>query len=465
MILKFKIGIAVAVVSIAVIAFGVVTSRHGRAKAVAAEARDVASIQIAQIVNDWWSKHENVPLTWTADFALPKTLAPMTPRKLGIHPDLVATVNKTLTNTPAPQPDAVVPPPGMMPPPFDSSNIVWQVDQSKIQKAFYSIRKLTRPARDAKVKFIGGNVVVIPERIGARFDLNGAISSIKQALQTDQTIVTLSVLTDKPRITQDQVSDITGVVSSYTTRFSGWKGNRSHNIQTAAAAINGTVLFPGDTFSYNKVVGPRESSTGFLTAPVLVKGKKVPGLGGGICQVSSTIYNAVLFADLKIIQRSRHAIPVAYIPAGRDATVVYGLLDLKFQNNTSAPIAISTSTQQGSITARVLGTPTPDKKIKILVTGLTRLPMPIKRVPDGTLFTGSTLVVDPGHSGRRCSTWRYVYEDSALVRKEHLSSDYYRPLTRIIAYGTKSRAPKTPSSLTPVTQPISPPTVPILPPN
>src|SRR5439155_11763175 len=140
-----------------------------------------------------------------------------------------------------------------------------------------------------------------------------------------------------------------------STSFSLRDRNRVHNIRVAAKAIDGLFLLPGEEFSYNATVGPRRASAGFRTAPEIVQGNLVPGIGGGVCQVSSTLYNIALLADLEITRRHHHRFPVHYLPAGRDATVSDGGLDLRFRNRLDAPVALLLSVKGGRLLARLYG--------------------------------------------------------------------------------------------------------------
>ena len=130
------------------------------------------------------------------------------------------------------------------------------------------------------------------------------------------------------------------VYGRYKTSFNPGEKNRTINLKLAAAAINGQIIQPGKTFSFNKTVGPRTRERGYLEATIFVGGKKEQGLGGGICQVSSTLYNAVLNSKLKVVERHTHSLPVTYVPTGKDATVSYGYLDFRFQNNRNYPVKI-----------------------------------------------------------------------------------------------------------------------------
>lgn len=140
------------------------------------------------------------------------------------------------------------------------------------------------------------------------------------------------------------------LIGQYTTYFNGGQINRTHNIQVAAKTIDGKVLAPGERFSFNQTVGERTVAAGYREALVIEGDAFVPGLGGGVCQVSSTLYNAVLLADLQIVERHPHSLPVDYVPDGKDATVAYPVLDFRFRNSKSANIIIRCSVEENSLT-------------------------------------------------------------------------------------------------------------------
>ncbi len=275
--------------------------------------------------------------------------------------------------------------------------------------------------------------------------------------------VTLALVTVVPKVTEADLKDLQEI-SSFTTRFGGTGASRGSNIALAAGKINGTVLAPGDVFSYNRIVGPRNERAGFRDAPVIVKGELVPGIGGGICQVSSTLYNAVLRSDLKIVSRSHHAFPVHYLPAGCDATVVDGAIDFKFQNNTRKPIYIASSSGGGRLSFRLLGEKTPGRSITIERTNVSTIPHDSTTVRDPDLYVGRSHVKDNGHNGHRVTVYRVIKENGQVVKRELVSRDYYRPFPSVILVGSRPRpvriTPKPKASslpaAAPAVQPIAP---------
>lgn len=177
----------------------------------------------------------------------------------------------------------------------------------------------------------------------------------------------------KPEISSDQQRFGT-VLGSYTTSYSARQSNRSTNIRLSATAISGVILQPGETFSFNTVVGRRTAARGYKVANVYSGGKIEEGIGGGICQVSSTLFNAALLSNMTITSRTCHGLPVGYLPAGRDATVSWGGPEFKFKNPYSFPVKITAGydSGRGTITCSVLGPESvsaPNVKISVTSSG------------------------------------------------------------------------------------------------
>jgi len=143
------------------------------------------------------------------------------------------------------------------------------------------------------------------------------------------------------------------VLGEYTTKFTAEPKSRNENISHAANAINGVVVEPGEVFSYNKAIGPTTKKAGYKRARIFIRGKKAFGYGGGVCQVSSTLYNAAAAADMEIVERHNHSLPVEYVPKGKDAATSYGGIDFRFKNSRSYPVAIETSVTENSLTVQI----------------------------------------------------------------------------------------------------------------
>lgn len=149
--------------------------------------------------------------------------------------------------------------------------------------------------------------------------------------------------------------EFNGCLGSYTTKYNQWQTGRAHNVALAAKAIDGIVIHPGREFSFNGIVGSRNESRGYQNAPVIVEGEYQDGIGGGVCQVSTTVFNAALLANLEITERFAHSKPTGYVPNGMDATVYYGVLDFKFRNNYSSPVEIHASAENGKLDVSIWG--------------------------------------------------------------------------------------------------------------
>ena len=228
------------------------------------------------------------------------------------------------------------------------------------------------------------------------------------------------------------------VVSSYTTIYGGVP-NRVHNVQLVAHLIDDHLIAPGAEFSFNKTTGERDASKGFLEAPVIINGELTTGLGGGVCQVSTTVFNAAYEAGLKITARTNHALYISHYPQGRDATVDYPDVDLKFVNDTPHWILLRTFVGSYSLVVDLYGAPVHRRVVSqtrpLVETG----PAPIKRVPAPTLFEGAMVVEESGEPPRSTSVRRLVYTASGKLLYDNTWYSSYRGEDRVVLFGTKER--------------------------
>ena len=173
-------------------------------------------------------------------------------------------------------------------------------------------------------------------------DLKTSIDEAKNLLKEEKEEYIIPLKITKPEITTEKFGEeaFPDVLGSFSTRYDASNINRSTNIELGTKAINGTVLLPGETFSFNGTVGPRTKAKGYMLAGAYSAGELVESYGGGVCQISSTLYNTVLYANLEIVQRYNHSSVVSYVNAGRDATVSYGGKDFKFKNSRDYAIKI-----------------------------------------------------------------------------------------------------------------------------
>ena len=255
----------------------------------------------------------------------------------------------------------------------------------------------------------------------------------------------------KPKITTDQIGSeaFPDRLSTFSTKYDASNKARSTNLSLAAGKINGTVIMPGETFSYNKVVGERTIAAGYKEAKVYENGKVVDGLGGGICQISSTLYNSVLYANLEIVNRANHYFLTSYVGAGRDATVVYGAIDFKFRNNRKYPIKVQCSVKNGIAKIDIYGIKEETEyqvEIKTTVTG--SIPYTTEYTDDATVENGKEVVKQKGSNGCKSETYKIVSLNGKVVSKTLLSKDTYHAMQRLIVRGTKGKQ-------VPVTPPVN----------
>jgi len=233
-------------------------------------------------------------------------------------------------------------------------------DKEQLQKTLETaFSSYNMPLKDATFKITPDNRMEIEkETSGQEVNLDSLISKVESLdpLQPTPIKVPIRVL-DQPQVTAAQLEGmkITGLVARYSSQFDPSNVERTENVRLAAKALDGVILTPGGEFSFNQTVGERTASAGYKEALIIVDDEFVPGLGGGICQVSSTLYNAAVLAKLNIVERHPHSLEITYVPPGQDATVAYPYLDLKFRNNTSGLLLIRSTIQGKTLTFDLYG--------------------------------------------------------------------------------------------------------------
>ncbi len=254
---------------------------------------------------------------------------------------------------------------------------------------------------DASFALENGGVKIIEAVEGRIIDKSECKKVIDKVTEGGQEIK-FSYNSTEPQLRSEDVRNklFNGELGSYTTRYAPG-GNRGSNVAIAASKINGSIVLPGETFSFNKTVGRRSVANGFKPAPEYQNGQTVTGIGGGTCQVSTTLYSAVLYADIKVVKRSNHSMSVSYVPLGQDATVTDGGIDLQFKNDTKFPLKISAVTGGGKITVKIIGTKPDSQK---------------------------TVKISHKSAGGGIRTTRYVYDaDGKLIKEEDMGLSKYKP--------------------------------------
>lgn len=223
------------------------------------------------------------------------------------------------------------------------------------------------------------------------------------------------------------------LISQFSTKYDASNRNRSTNLEIAAEKINGKVLMPGEEFSFNKIVGKRTVEAGYKDAAIYADGGVVDGLAGGICQISSTLYNSVLLANLQITERRNHSFTTSYAPAGRDATVVWGTTDFRFVNSRSYPIKIEATVKNGIAEFKIHGMQEETEyEVRILPVRTQSIPYATTYEEDPTIIPGQQVVKQAGHAGCKVTTYKELRLNGEVVSKEPISNDTYQPMRTII---------------------------------
>ena len=322
--------------------------------------------------------------------------------------------------------------------------------------------QINRNARNASILPQEKDVALIPSVEGRKVNSSKTVEMAFNSPQTHVSfVIELQFDRESPKISDSHFAGITKVLSSYATRFNPWDSERNENIRLAASRIHGTILKPGETFSYNTIVGHRTQAEGFRMAPVILDGKLVPDWGGGVCQVSSTLYNAVLLADMDIVDRSNHGRAIGYVPLGFDATVVDNQIDFKFRNSAKHPIYLYANITYNEMQFLFLGSESDLPPPIELEYNVLRVYEPIEvKQPDPSLDAGKEVIDEPPQRGFRVSTWRIRKIDGKEIR-QHLFTDDYDPVNKIIKIGTKgSPTPAVTDTKTTTTSPPSNSSVP-----
>lgn len=303
------------------------------------------------------------------------------------------------------------------------------IDMDAIYKAIYK--------EPVNAYYTTNPYVVYPSSTG--LDLNISLDEAKSLISNYQDTYTIPLKILYPTVSTNQIGSeaFPDLLSKFSTSFSSSNYNRSTNISLAAEKINGTVLMPGETFSYNQVVGQRTKAAGFKEAPAYLNGEVIQEYGGGICQVSSTLYNAVLYANLDITERSNHGFKPSYVKPGLDATVSWGGPDFKFTNNRNYPIRITCDCSGKILKIYIYGLKTDnDYTVELDAQYISTVYYKTTYKTDSSLSSGASRVIQSGSNGCKTATYKKLYDkNGTLVSSECISRDTYNPHNKIIAIG------------------------------
>lgn len=309
------------------------------------------------------------------------------------------------------------------------------IDIDKIHSEVY------KEAKDAY--YTKNPFTVYPEVEGVDFDVEVAKKMI-EAENKEEYIIQLKIT--KPKVTIDQIGPeaFPDQLSIFKTRYDASDKDRTTNLVLACKKLDGKVIMPGETFSYNATLGPRSTATGYKNAKVYENGEVVDGIGGGICQISSTLYNAALMADMEIVERRNHQFVTSYVGAGRDATVVYGLTDFKFKNTRKYPIKLKASSTGGIATIAIFGIKEEEREYTYTfkTNTISTIPFTTKYVEDASLKPGQEIVKQKGANGLVTQTYMTKMKNGKIISSQLLSKDTYSAMQKIIRRGKATTAPE-----------------------
>lgn len=289
---------------------------------------------------------------------------------------------------------------------------------------------------------------LIPHKNGIDFDIEKA----KEQLAEEKEEYVIKLITIEPEIHTNElgIEAFPDLLGSFSTKYDETNVPRSNNLKLATSKLDGVVVMPGEVFSYNKTLGKRTAEAGYEYANGFAGGKVVPMLAGGICQISSTLYDAVLYANLNIVERHNHMFQAQYVEPGKDATVVYGSLDFKFENTRSYPIMIKASARGGLADIKIYGIREEvEYEVEIITKVLNYIPYKVIYQDDSKLAAGQQRVTQSGIQGCKSTTYRITKLNGQEVKREVLSTDTYDALNKIINVGPT----KTQSTVNTSTQP------------
>ena len=303
-----------------------------------------------------------------------------------------------------------------------------------------NIDKINTKAVDNGLKRENGAFVYVAGTKGIGVNVGPSVSLLEEYIQTEwdrnDAVFELSAEVTEPKGSQEELSKIKDVLGSYHTNFRSSVAARVKNIEVATGRINGTVLYPGDGFSVNETILQRTAANGYEKAGSYEGGQTVQSYGGGVCQVSTTLYNAVILAELEVTERQNHSMTVAYVPLAQDAAIAGDYLDFKFVNNTEHPIYIEGYTQGKELYFNIYGVETrPANRTIEFETVVISKENPATSYTAIELPVGTVTRTQSGHIGYKSQLWKIVKENGVEVSREKFNTSNYKSSPRTIAVG------------------------------
>ncbi len=297
---------------------------------------------------------------------------------------------------------------------------------------------------NASVKRENGQFVYTNHQVGSKVNVEETTKLLADAMANwnrQEIVINAVVEDDMPIYTKDIVEKCNDLLGSFTTDFSTSSVDRAANVSNGGRLINNAVLYPGDVFSAYEYLTPFTAENGYYTAGAYLNGKVIDSVGGGACQVTTTLYNTVLNAELEIVERQPHSMTISYVDLSRDAAIAGTYKDFKFKNNTDTPILIEAITHNRKITFNIYGNETRDtqnRKFEFVTKVISETKPPADVITkDPNQPTTYRKVTQSAHIGYKTELYKVVYENGKEVSRTLVNTSYYQAAPQYITIGTK----------------------------
>ncbi|MDO4523629.1 MAG: VanW family protein, partial [Eubacteriales bacterium] len=319
-----------------------------------------------------------------------------------------------------------------------------KVDPDKVKEVIGSrTEAFTEHAKDATLNVKDGELVIEPESTGETVDVERAFSDLETVLKEswdhEDITIKLEVKEEDPEVKEADLSDVRDELGTYSTDVG--TGERVVNIQLGVKKVNGTIVMPGEELSFDKVTGPFDEYSGYVPAGSYESGQVVDTYGGGICQVSTTLYNAVLYSELEIVQRGPHSMLVSYVDPSRDAMIADDVMDFVFKNSTEYPIYIFGEIDSNNqLRFTIYGKDTREKGRTIDFESeiLSTEEAGVAYRASSELYLGGMQTKSDAHTGMDAILWKIIYKDGEEVSREQVNASHYQKTDKIIEVGIKT---------------------------
>lgn len=321
--------------------------------------------------------------------------------------------------------------------------LVFTYDENKIKEFGDKIsNEIKQAPKDAKISYLGGDKFQVTEsQIGYEIDENTLVNEIKTKINGDTNEMDIKIDAKveeaAPKKTKQDLEKVDSLISTFSTSFATSSSARATNLKVAAASINGTVLMPGETFSFNDTIGKTTPDKGYKLAPVIIDGEMEEGYGGGVCQIATTLYNSILRANLKIAERHHHSMPSHYVGLGMDATVASPYLDFKFTNSYDSPVYIRGYAANRNVYFSIYSAGSEKKYTYTFTSKSTTIPTSYTIKYDNTLEKGKEKITKEAMVGHKVQIYKNTIENGKIIKTELIYNDTYSPVKGIKTIGTK----------------------------